>query len=439
MNQKRLYRILIGLLLALSLVACVQGEFPAPIIEDVEPNYEVVFPQDQVNQITLVIAPNDWEAMQTNMVEIFGEAGAGGPGGRGPGDGGPGGGGPGGGGPDGGDPGRGGPRAEGPPPCPPGGGPGGPGGPGGGPGGPGGGPDNFSSENPMWVPATLKFEDNEWENVGVRYKGNSSLRSGWREGNAKMPLKLDFDEFEDEYPEIDNQRFYGFKQFSLANGFADPSFLRDAMTYDILDEAGLTAAETAFYEVMLDYGEGLVRLGLYTFIEVIDDTAVERHFGSDQGNIYEGDGRGANLADGAFEQISTSFHKENNRNDADWSDVEALYEVLHAAQRLEDPAAWRANLDAIFNTEVFLEWLALSAAIQHWDGYGSIPHNFYLYNDSESGQLTWISWDHNMAMFTDDGPVGFRGPGAPPGNDGPNGVVHHQVGVDRIRVLHWTS
>jgi hypothetical protein len=46
-----------------------------------------------------------------------------------------------------------------------------------------------------------------------------------------------------------------------------------------LEEAGLPAAETAFCEVILDYGEGPVTLGLYTVIEVVDDTVVERYFG----------------------------------------------------------------------------------------------------------------------------------------------------------------
>ena len=99
---------------------------------------------------------------------------------------------------------------------------------------------------------------------------------GWRSGTGKLPLKLDFDEFEDEYPEINNQRFYGFKQLSLANGYKDASLMRDAASAQILEDAGLLVAETAFYEVILDYGEGPVSLGLYTMIEVIDDTAIER-------------------------------------------------------------------------------------------------------------------------------------------------------------------
>ncbi|MBX3016070.1 MAG: CotH kinase family protein [Caldilineaceae bacterium] len=399
---------------------------------DVDPNYAVVFPDDKVNVITLTISAANWEAMQADMTELFGEPGTrrqGGPMGQG----------------------FGGPRTAltmtmgmtmtqplsplAPPtgetadnnnsspirshtnmtttqptsPLAPradfamGGNGRSPGGgqmgEGAGLGRPGFGGGDFTTENPIWVTATLSFAGNTWTDIGLRYKGNSSLRGGWESQSLKLPFKLDFDEFEDEYPTIKNQRFYGFKQLSLANGFGDATYMRDALTYELLDEAGLVAAETAFYNIILDYGEGPVDLGIYTAIEVIDDTVIANHFGDDQGNIYEGDGRGVTLAEGTtLEQIEESFQKENNEDAADWSDIEALYTVLHAEERTTDPETWRADLAAIFDVDTFLEWLALSATLQHWDTYGAMTHNFYLYHDPETDQLVWISWDHNFVL-----------------------------------------
>jgi hypothetical protein len=82
--------------------------------------------------------------------------------------------------------------------------------PGGGP--PGGGPPGGldDSEDPMWVPGDIIYNGKKWYRSGVRFKGNSSLVSTWSRGLLKLAFKLDFDEFEDEYPQIDNQRFYGF-------------------------------------------------------------------------------------------------------------------------------------------------------------------------------------------------------------------------------------
>jgi spore coat protein H len=417
--------------------------------KEAEPNYDVVFPQDKVNRITITVDPENWEAMQANMTELYGEPGAHGQGVPGGGPPAPGQGGPNAAGvaPAGGEPPQGGeqpqqppfpgdgerpedaqfpPQGEQPQPQFPGGGepPAFPGdgqlpqqgeqaqggGLGRGPGGPGfGGGPGSGRENPMWVPATIEFEGHTWTNVGVRYKGNSSLMSAWNSSSAKMPLKLDFDEFEDQYPEIKNQRFYGFKQLSLANGFGDNSYMREAITYDLLEEAGLVAAETSYYEVILDYGEGPVNLGLYTVIEVIDDTVIERYFGNDKGNIYEGDGQAASLAEGTFDRIQDSFEKENNEDEADWSDIETLYNVLHSEERTTDPEAWQAKLESIFDVDAFLEWLAISAVLQHWDTYGGMSHNFYLYHDPDTDQLTWISWDHNLVLG------GMGGMGEPEG------------------------
>jgi spore coat protein H len=336
-----------------------------------DPNYDVVFPQDKVNQIKITINQDDWEAMQANMTELFGAPGTLPPSGF--------------------------PKGGGVPPDREGVVPKAPGIP---------GWVGMAQENPVWVPATIEFNGLTWTNVGIRYKGSSSLRMSWNSGMLKLPLKLDFDEFEDEYPKINNQRFYGFKQLSFSNAFKDETYMRDTISADILAEAGLVAAETAYYEVIMDYGEGEVNLGLYIMIEVVDDTVIERFFGDDSGNIYEGDGPGTSLAQGTFNQIQRSFLKENNIKEADWSDIEELYNVLHSEDRTSNPGAWRQSLESIFDVDTFLEWLSISAILQHWDTYGSMTHNFYLYHDPDTGLLTWISWDHNEVLRTGSGTSG---------------------------------
>ena len=46
----------------------------------------------------------------------------------------------------------------------------------------------------------------------------------------------------------------------------------------------------------------------------------------------------------------------------------------------------------------FLHYLAINNIIQNWDTYGIMTHNYYLYNDPETGLLTWIPWDNNEAF-----------------------------------------
>ena len=371
---------------------------------DAMPDYDTVFPQNSVNTVTITIDPDQWAAMQADMTGILGEAGTGQGGFGAPG-------------------GIDRPDAMEPPPggfAPPDGmeAPGGFARPNG---APGMGNVDLVSETPMWVEATITFDGQSWSHVGIRYKGNSSLASTWREGSLKLPFKLDFDQFEDDYPAIDNQRFYGFKQMSFANGFSDDTYLRETLTYDLMREAGLAASQTAFYEIILDYGEGPLNLGIYTAVEVIDDTVIAAAFGDDSGNIYEADGAGASLADGTLDLIADSFEKENNEDEADWSDIEALYAALHAETRITNPEQWRAGLEATFDVDTFLNWLAVSAMTLNWDAYGAMTHNYYLYHDVETGRLVWLPWDHNMTFGVGAGRERGGDNGFPGGGPGGRG------------------
>ncbi len=54
--------------------------------------------------------------------------------------------------------------------------------------------------------------------------------------------------------------------------------MHERVAADIFREAGIPSAHTAFYAVYLDYGTGPVYLGVYTGVEMIDDTVIETQF-----------------------------------------------------------------------------------------------------------------------------------------------------------------
>jgi len=261
--------------------------------------------------------------------------------------------------------------------------------------GPGGGMIELDVD-PVFVPAEIFYKDKEWYRVGVRFKGNSSLQSTWQQGNLKLSFKLDFDEFEDDYPQIENQRFYGFKKLSLKNNYDDKSCLREKVAADIFANAGMVVSHTAFYEVYVDHGDGPEYFGLYTLVEEVDNTVIKTQFSDDNGNLYKPEGNGASFAYGTFN--TNDFEKKTNEDDADWSDIESLFSVLHDGTRTSDPATWRANLESGFDTEVFLKYLAINTVIQNWDTYGIMTHNYYLYSNPDNTKLTWIPWDNNEAL-----------------------------------------
>ncbi len=261
-------------------------------------------------------------------------------------------------------------------------------------GGPGGTKD--LNQEPMWVPVHVKFGDKTWDMVGMRYKGNSSLRSAWQQGQRKLAFRFNFDKFEDDHPELQNQRFYGFKKITFSNGFKDSSLIRDKLAADIFRAGGIPAARGAFARVYLDHGEGPVYMGLYTMIEDPSDEMLGIQFGDDSGNLYKPEGEGAKW--GQF--VEEHFIKSTNEEAADWSDIKGAIAALQSTKRGTAPAAWRTELEQVFDVYHFLRLLALNQAMENWDSYGLMTHNYYVYADpSSGGVLKWIPWDLNEALM----------------------------------------
>ena len=306
--------------------------------KNADPNFDEVFSNTEVKRFDFVISEENWEAMLNDMTSLYGTFGR------------------------------------------------------------QGGGSNFADEDPIFVPGSVFYNGKEWYKVGLRFKGNSSLQSAWQAGILKLAFKMDFDEYEDDYPQIDNQRFYGFKKFSLKNNYDDSSFLREKVSAEIFANAGLAVSNTAFYTLYVDHGDGPEYFGLYTLVEEVDNTVIDTQFSSDDGNLYKPEDYGASFAYGTFNE--DGFEKKTNEDEADWSDIESLFDALHASTRTSDPETWRTNLEAVFDVDTFLNYLAVNTVIQNWDTYGRMEHNYYLYNNPDNNLLTWIPWDNNEALQT---------------------------------------
>jgi hypothetical protein len=309
-------------------------------------NYDVVFPQDRVNRFDITISADDWSDMQADLDNLYGSSTTtSGPGGGGP------------------------PTG-------------------------GGGTSDFAEETPIYIPCNLEFNGLNWYNVGVRYKGNSSL-SASSSGVKKLPFRIEFSEFEDEYSEIKGQTFYGFPALSMSSNYNDKSFLREKVGCDLFREFGVPAPQTAFYEMYIDYGDGPVYFGLYTALEVVFETLLNKQFGSESGNCYKPDGTGASFSSTGWDL--SHFENKTNGVDGD-TDIQEFYDILHSENRINDTETWKTQMESVFDVDGFLKWLAVNTTIQNWDTYGRMTHNYYLYNDPADGLIKWIPWDNNEAF-----------------------------------------
>ena len=301
------------------------------------PDYSVVFQQDSVNRIDIIMTGADWTAIRQNMIKVWGfDFGAlthtcCGP---------------------------------------------------------------YPEEEPAYRDVVVKFNGKTWKHVGFRLKGNATLHYAWNAGIYKLPFRLKFDAWEDEFPETWNQRLYGFKDLAVSAHVFDDSAIRERLASNLFRSFGIPAARTASYRVYIDFGSGLEYNGVYTMIELPEDTMIQDQFGETSGNIYKPE---SNF--GFFD--ATKFARQNHEESTDYSDVQSMIDALNnTTLQKSDPAQWRTNLEATFDVDRYLRWLAVNNAIVSWDTYGYLAHNFYIYN-SASKKLTWIPWDQDIA-FNDD-------------------------------------
>jgi spore coat protein H len=258
---------------------------------------------------------------------------------------------------------------------------------------------------PIYVPVDLTFDGETFRHVGFRLKGNSSLVSTWQRGAEKVPFRLNIDALEDRYPEVANQTFFGFPNLGFSNNVLDSSYLRAKVVTDLMREAGLPAAKTAFMRVYFDRGAGLTYLGLYTMIEIPDEPMLDTLFGSSAGNLYKPHGTGGRWT--VF--VADDFPKRTNDADQDWTDVEDAIAALNDVTG--DREVWRRRLEARLDVGAFLRWLALNTLVGNNDAYGGLSaHNYYLYGSPRHrDRLFWIPWDHDLAIPSATG--GFAGGG----------------------------
>lgn len=243
--------------------------------------------------------------------------------------------------------------------------------------------------DPIFVKAQVQQGDHTWKNVGFRLKGNASLNGSWRSGIYKLPFKLKFDEWEDQNPDIRNQRFYGFQELSFAPSYGDDTFLKEKLLTQLFRNSGVMACKVAYYKVIIDFGQGLRNCGVYQAIEAVEEHMVETQSGKKVGNVYKPE---SNMQ----QFLISQFEKQNNQTLADYSDVRQLITTLNSPLRVSDNAQWKKELESIFDVKEFLRYLAVNNTVGNWDSYGVLTHNYFLVNTD--GVLHWVPYDLNLSF-----------------------------------------
>ena len=136
--------------------------------------------------------------------------------------------------------------------------------------------DNAADEE--YVAANITVNGTAYNNVAIRPKGNSSLSQLVMDDTTqRYSFKVKFDEY------IDGQTLDGLSKLVLNNNMADATYMKEYLSYKLLNSLGVPTPECAYANITVNGEEW----GLYLAVEPIEEEFIERNYGSTDGNLYK--------------------------------------------------------------------------------------------------------------------------------------------------------
>ncbi len=248
----------------------------------------------------------------------------------------------------------------------------------------------YEQGDEQYIPATVIIDGVQYNNVGVRLKGNSS----YSHPNNKKSFRFSFDEY------VDDQRWDGVKGIHLNNSFSDPTFMREKTYLDFCRDAGIPAPRANFAQVSIN--DSL--FAFYSLVEHVDKRFLGARFGNKDGNLFKavdafGGGGGQTQVISDFKwygkeasSYSDRYEFKTDESTTGWSQMIAFLDTLN------NSASIATSLPQQMDMTMFYRAMATDLLFASLDSYIGSGRNFYVYFDQSTGKLKWIIWDTNMSF-----------------------------------------
>lgn len=285
--------------------------------------------------------------------------------------------------------------------------------------------------------ASVVIDGESYKNVGIRAKGNTSLSTVSSLDSERYSFKIEFDHYDS------SKSYHGLDKLSLNNLIQDSTMMKDYLAYTMMKEFGVNSSLCSYVYITVN-GEDW---GLYLAVEGVEESFLERNYGSDYGKLYKpdslsfggadsssgegkppadfdmsdipedfdpserfgGDGQngGFSFGGGGMGGMSSSDVKlqyiddesdsysniwDNAKTDITENDQKRLIESLEKLSNGED-------IESVVDVEQVIRYFVVHNYVCNDDSYtGMMVHNYYLYE--EDGQLSMIPWDYNLGFGT---------------------------------------
>jgi len=244
---------------------------------------------------------------------------------------------------------------------------------------------NYANDLGRLLADSILIDGKMDDSVGVKYKGNSS----YSVNNAKNPLSIKLDW------KKPGQSIDGYNILKLSNGFRDPSFIREVLSYEIARNY-MPASKATYANVFINGAWN----GLYTCVQSVDFDFLNENFYERKGPFFKADN--VNIQVTGCPPGPLGIWKY-------WPDS-ACYQEAFEMQSTNDWTQLQNFTDTLNNSFSFVEnvldidrtlWMmAFNNLTVTLDGpVNNIPHNYYMFKDNNA-RFSPILWDMNGSFGT---------------------------------------
>ena len=307
-----------------------------------------------------------------------------------------------------------------------------------------------------YVQCDIEINGETYKDVGIKTKGNTSLQQLVNDDTTtRYSLKVNFDKYNE------GQTCHGLDKLALNNIYADSTYLKEYMSYDLMKYMNVPSSLCTFAEIKVN-GE---HFGFYLAVEDVDDSYIERNYGTDNSvkaykpeSMDMGDKQGdfddirkkinngempegmtppdmnngefpqmpENMTppdrnNGEFPQMPDDFNKQGmgkggmdgGRNGVDLKYIDdntesysSIFDNSLNKTTEEDEKRLVESLKNIsegkelekhINTDEVLRYLACNVFLVNLDSYLSSNCHNYILAE-DNGQLSMLPWDYNLSF-----------------------------------------
>jgi len=269
-----------------------------------------------------------------------------------------------------------------------------------------------------WVPADIRIDGVLIENVGVRLKGNSTLRElgrnsrSWggpgRMSNATfdnpstLPFAVSFDEFEDDLA------YQGREELAIRPARTGGTNINEALSLQLIADSGQISQAYTWVNFSVNGYPDTTRL----IIENPDKRYAES-IGLGSGVLYK------SRSENRFRYLGDSpLYYENDFDQINAKATNDITPIINLLQWLTeaDAETFGNELENWIDIDSFSRYVATQDILQNFDDMSGPGHNFLFWYDLVDEKFTVISWDMNLALGAGNFMGGFGGFGYGTGN-----------------------